>query len=73
MGWIRRREEKGYFSSIVRELRTEDTVGNKAMHRMSYEDCKVILQTFSLGHQCNCGSMQTGATMLRYVSPVIEQ
>ena len=41
--WIRRCEEKGYFSDIVRELRTEDTVDFKATLPMSYEGFKVIV------------------------------
>ena len=42
--WIKRREEQGYFDSIVRELSIEDTAGYKEMMRMSYEEFLGILQ-----------------------------
>ena len=42
--WMRRRKEKGYFTNMVRELRTEDTGVYKTMFRMAYEDFNVILR-----------------------------
>ena len=41
--WIRRREEKGSFNNIVRELRIEDTQSYKAMLRMDHEQFIEIL------------------------------
>ena len=43
-GWIRRREEKGYFENIITELSIEDTSGFKEMMRMSKEDFIYILE-----------------------------
>ena len=37
-----------------------------------YNHCNWRVQTFSRGQHC-CGSMQTGATLLRYASPITEQ
>ena len=39
--WIRRRDEKGCFNNIVKELAIEDTSQYKDMTRMSYffQDC----------------------------------
>ena len=34
--WIKRREDKGIFSNLVRELRMEDTRGYREMMRMSH-------------------------------------
>ena len=74
--WMRRRKEKGYFTNMVRELRTEDTGGYKTMFRMACEDFNVILRVrrrFQEGNiiavpanrlskcQHYCGSMQTEA------------
>ena len=41
--WIKRRQKKGCFANIVRELLIEDTAGYKEMMRMNYEDFKAIL------------------------------
>ena len=41
--WIRRREERGYFNNIVKELSIEDTAEYKEMMRMSYADFQRIL------------------------------
>ncbi|KAK3743004.1 hypothetical protein QZH41_007222 [Actinostola sp. cb2023] len=41
--WIKRRNEKGYFNNIVRELRAKDTAAYRDMMRMCYEDFKTIL------------------------------
>ena len=35
--WIKRREEKGAFNNVIRELGLEDSGGFKEMMRMSYE------------------------------------
>ena len=43
-GWIRRREEKGYFENITTELSIEDTSGFKEMMRMSKEDFIYVLE-----------------------------
>ena len=37
-GWIRRREEKGYYNNIVQELMIEDTPGYREMMRMTHDD-----------------------------------
>ena len=44
--WIKRREEKGYFTTlvIVRELMIEDTTTYREMMRMNHEDFKRILK-----------------------------
>ena len=36
--WIRRRDERGYFNNIVKELAIEDTAEYKEMMRMSHDD-----------------------------------
>ena len=36
--WIRRRQENGYFTNIVRELADEDTPAYHQMMRMKFED-----------------------------------
>ena len=36
--WIKRREERGYFSNIVQELKIEDRLGFKDMFRMDVTD-----------------------------------
>ena len=41
--WIRRRDERGYFNNIVKELAIEDTTEYKDMVRMSQADFKRIL------------------------------
>ena len=41
--WIRRRNEKGHFENIVKELMIEDTAGYKEMMRMNYDDFTTIL------------------------------
>ena len=50
-------------------------LSKEAMHSGTVilkKDCNAHAQTFSRGQYC-CGSMQTGATLLRYASPVTEQ
>ena len=42
--WIKRREEKGYFTNIVRELMIEDSAAYREMMRMNHEDFKKILK-----------------------------
>ena len=42
--WIKRREDKGYFNNIVRELMIEDTVAYREMMRMTYDDFTEILR-----------------------------
>ena len=41
--WIKRREEKGYFCNIVKELRTEDLSGYREMMRMNYNQFLTML------------------------------
>ena len=41
--WIRRRDERGYFNNIVKELAIEDTTEYKDMARMSHADFQRIL------------------------------
>ena len=41
--WIRRRDEKGYFNNIVKELAIEDTAEYKEMMQMSHADFQRIL------------------------------
>ena len=41
--WIRRRDERGYFHNIVKELAIEDTVQYKDMMRMSHAIFQGIL------------------------------
>ena len=36
--WIRRRDERGYFNNIVKELAIKDTAEYKDMMRMSHAD-----------------------------------
>ena len=43
-GWIRRREEKGYFNNIAQELMIEDTPGYREMIRMTHDDFLEILR-----------------------------
>ena len=42
--WIKRREEKGYFANIVRELRFEDTDSFTEMFHMKFSTMKEILK-----------------------------
>ena len=42
--WIRRRQEGGYFTNIVRKLAAEDTPAYHQMIRIKFEDFIVILQ-----------------------------
>ena len=42
--WIKRREEKGNFANIVRELRFEDTYSFTEMFRMKFSTMKEILK-----------------------------
>ena len=63
--WIKRREEKGYFSNVVRDLKTENTVLQcNALNVMKI--FKVILRVRRRFSQHCCGSMQTGTTSLPY-------
>ena len=41
--WIRRRDEKGYFNNIVKELAIEDAAEYKEMMQMSHADFQRIL------------------------------
>ena len=41
--WIKRREERGYFSNIVQELKIEDRLGFKDMFRMDVTDFEYVL------------------------------
>ena len=41
--WIKEREELGYYTNIVQELRMEGTVGFKEMMRMDFKHFKEIL------------------------------
>ena len=41
--WIRRRNERGYFNNIVKELAIEDTAEYKELIRMSHADFQRIL------------------------------
>ena len=41
--WIRRRDERGYFNNIVKELAIEDTAEYKDIMRMSHADFQRIL------------------------------
>ena len=41
--WIRRRDERGYFNNIVKELAIEDTAEYKEMMRMSHADFQRVL------------------------------
>ena len=42
--WIRRRDERGYFNNIVKELAIEDTAEYKDMMRMSHAVFQRILR-----------------------------
>ena len=42
--WIQRREEKGFYTNIVEELRVEDTKTYEEMLRMNYDTFKFILK-----------------------------
>ena len=41
--WVKRRNEKGLFSNLVKELSIEDTSAFKEMMRMNYEDFLQVL------------------------------
>ena len=41
--WIRRRDKRGYFNNIVKELTIEDTAEYKDMMRMRHADFQRIL------------------------------
>ena len=47
--WIKRREEKGYFTNIVRELMIEDSAAYREMMRMNHEDFKNIFKANQFG------------------------
>ena len=64
--WIKRREEKGYFANIVRELRSEDTDSFTEMFRMKFSTMKEILRIIeaeitppSYGRPCSHFTMGT--------------
>ena len=44
---IKRREEKGYFNNIIKELRVEDRLGFREMFRMDMTDFEFILTKIS--------------------------
>ena len=57
--WIRRREEKGFYTNSIRELLVEDTASCKEMMRMKYEDFLVILKLIEkdiIPHQISRGN-----------------
>ena len=41
--WIKRREEKGYFNNIIKELKVEDRLGFREVLRMDITDFEFIL------------------------------
>ena len=41
--WVKRRSDRGYFNSIIKELRVEDPTGFKDMFRMDVADFECIL------------------------------
>ena len=45
--WIKRREERGYFSNIVQELKIEDRLGFKDMFRMDVTDFEYVLSVIA--------------------------
>ena len=45
--WIKRREEKGYFNNIIKELKVEDRLGFREMFRMDITDFEFILTKIS--------------------------
>ena len=45
--WVKRRSEKGYFNSIIRELRIEDRAGYREMYRMDVTDFGFIMAQIS--------------------------
>ena len=46
-GWVKRREESGYFNNIVKELKVEDRLGFREMFRMDVGDFEFILGKIS--------------------------
>ena len=44
---VKRRNERGYFNNIIRELRTEDRTGCREMFRMDLTDFEFILAQIS--------------------------
>ena len=42
--WIKRRDNKGYFNNIVKELKMEDTRGFVKMTRMNFEHFNEVLK-----------------------------
>ena len=44
--WIKRRNEKGAYHNLVKELRMEDTAGYKEFMRMDYECFKLVNEYF---------------------------
>ena len=45
--WIKRREERGYFSNIVQELKIEDRLGFKDMFRVDVTDFEYVLSVIA--------------------------
>ena len=45
--WVKRRNDRGYFSNIIKELRVEDYTGFRDMFRMDVADSKFILTQIS--------------------------
>ena len=44
--WIKRRNEKGVYHNLVKELRMEDKAGYKEFMRMDYECFKLVNEYF---------------------------
>ena len=70
--WIKRREEKGYFNNIIRELSIEDTAAFKEMMRMSHEEFLHILRSIEKditpnqvlgGHKVICPKARLAVTI----------
>ena len=69
-GWIRRREEKGYFNNIVQELMIEDTPGYREMMRMTHDDVLEILRLRrSISLAFLCFVFVSDSAFLRFQSP----
>lgn len=74
--WIRRREERGYFTNIIQELIVEDRHGFREMFRMDIGDFEFILNRISdlispkerLGGTRPIGSEERLALTLRYLA-----
>ena len=46
--WIKRRDNKGYFNNIVKELKMEDTRGFVKMTRMNFEHFNEVLKAIEM-------------------------